>query len=154
VGGLFGGHVSLGIDSVEIGFTNHRKEHIISTPRLKNSHFYRTPLREFREKSRGKKYVTFEIPVTDDQYNKLRSILEKYLEQAPYDYAFFGMRCTSATYDVLSQAGLLPAVSKLYNIFTNFYPKLFRRKMFLLAEKRHYDVIFQPGVDTRIWDDD
>jgi hypothetical protein len=55
---------------------------------------------------------------------------------------------------VLSQIGLFPNISRLQNIFSNFYPELFRRKMFLLAQQRHYDVIFQPGVDTRIWDDD
>lgn len=154
VGGIFGGHVSLGIDSSEVGFTNHRRIHLFGNSEFKNSHFYRKSLREFQDKTKGKKYVTFEIPVTAEQYEKLKVILDHYIEQSPYDYAFFGMRCTSATYEVLSQIGLFPALSKMQNIFVNFYPELLRRKMFRLANDQHYAVIQQPGVNTRIWDED
>src|SRR3989339_1896211 len=148
VGGLLGGHVSLGLDSTEIGFTNREREHLISNVNKINSVFYRKPIREFEEKSSGKKYVTFVIPISDDQYYKLLNLLQNYIEHTPYDYAFFGMRCTSATYEVLSHIGLFPEKSRTRNIQENFYPELLRRKMFRLAREKKLPTIFQEGRET------
>ncbi len=94
------------------------------------------------------------VPLTTEQYEKLRSILINYIENTPYDYAFFGMRCASATYDVMSQIGLFKPLPRFRNVVSNFYPRRFRAKMFRLAQEKHYTVIKHTGRLTRIWEED
>jgi len=154
VGGLQGGHVSLGIDSLEIGFTNEDIIHVFSRNDHKKGVYYWEYLKDFEDHAADKKYVTFLVPISDEQYHKLRSILMAYIEEPPYDYAFFGMRCASAAYDVLSQIGLFKPKTQTANIISNFYPRLFRRKMTELARKNGYTVIRVKGRKTRIWEND
>jgi hypothetical protein len=154
VGGLQGGHVSIGIDSLEIGFTNDKTIHFFPQKDHMEGVFYWEYLKDFEDHVSDKKYITFVIPITQDQYIKLRKILLAYIDNSPYDYAFFGMRCASATYDVLSQIGLFEVLTPAKNMISNFYPKLFRRKMFQLARKNEYTVIRVKGRKTRIWDED
>jgi len=154
VGGLQGGHVSMGIDSLEIGFTNDKRIHVFPQKDHINGVFYWEYLKDFEDQVFDKKYITFLIPITEEQYFKLRTILLAYIDESPYDYAFFGMRCASATYEVLSQIGLFESKTRVRNIISNFYPKLFRRKMFELARKNGYTVIKVKGRKTRIWDRD
>jgi len=153
-GGLHGGHVSLGLDSLEIGFTSENVIHLFARKNDIKGIFYWEYLRNFEEQVAGKKYITFLVPLTQDQYIKLRSILMAYIDTPPYDYAFFGMRCASATYDVLSQIGLFKSVSRGQMIISNFYPRLFRRKMMELAHKNGYSIIRIKGRKSRIWEKD
>jgi hypothetical protein len=50
--------------------------------------------------------AVFVIPVTAAQKKILDSLAGQYTREPPYDYAFLGMRCASATYDVLQAAGI------------------------------------------------
>lgn len=154
VGGLKGGHVSLGIDSLEIGFTNDGTIHLFSRSDNIKGVYYWEYLKDFEDQVSDKKYITFVVPLTGDQYVKLRTILLGYIDAPPYDYAFFGMRCASATYDVLSQIGLFKPRTRVNNIISNFYPRLFRRKMSALAHKNDYTVMRVNGRKTRIWERD
>jgi hypothetical protein len=154
IGGIQGGHVSLVLDSLEIGFTNDNKIHVFARKDLIKGIFYWTYLKDFEDQVAGKKYTTFLVPLTDGQYHKLKTILLEYIADPPYDYAFFGMRCASATYDVLSQVGLFEPKKRVVNIISNFYPRLFRRKMSELARKNGYTVIRVKGRKTRIWERD
>lgn len=154
VGGLYGGHVSLGIDSLEIGFTNRKTIHIFNNKDNFNSLFYWEYLKNYEDQLLTKKVVVFLVPLTGEQYNQLRAILMEYIENTPYDYAFFGMRCASATYDVLSQIGLFESLPRIRNIVSNFYPRRFRAKMFRLAQENHYTVVKHTGRLTRIWEED
>ena len=154
IGGLHGGHVSLGIDSLEIGFTNDKTIHLFPGNNHKNGVFYWEYLKDFEDQVSDKKYITFVVPLSEVQYDTLRTILLAYIDESPYDYAFFGMRCTSAAYDVLSQIGLLEPKTRAANIISNFYPKMLRRKMFQLARQRGYTVVRAKGRKTRIWDND
>ncbi len=153
-GGLNGGHVSIGIDSLEIGFTNEKSIHVFAKKDNIQGVYYWEYLKDFEAATSDKKYITFLIPITDDQYLKLKSILLAYIDNPPYDYAFFGMRCASATYDVLSQIGLVKSKSRAATIITNFYPRMFRRTMTDLARKNGYTVIKVKGRKTRIWEKD
>jgi hypothetical protein len=153
-GGLHGGHVSLGLDSLEIGFTNNGRIHIFPRKGINNGIFYWTYLEDFENQIAGKKYITFVIPLNDSQYHRLRDTLMAYIANPPYDYAFFGMRCAAAAYDVLSQIGLFRPLSRTDNILSNFYPRLFRRKMFALARQKGYQIIRVRGRRTRIWEGD
>lgn len=153
-GGIHGGHVCLGIDSVVIGFDSPDGYHIF--PRKKNLKgvFLREDEHDYMKDTITKKYAVVEIPISDSQYGHLYRILTDYMNNAPYDYAFFGMRCASATYDVLSQIGIMEQKSYLGNVFSNFYPKLLRRKLFHLARKNNYNIIRLKGRKTRIWEED
>ena len=46
------------------------------------------------------------IPITPTQRKKLDSLSRTYLSHPPYDYAVVGMRCASATYEILAQIGV------------------------------------------------
>jgi hypothetical protein len=153
-GGYYGGHVSIIIDSIEFGFTSGKRVNIFPSRKHPNGIFYCEELKDFKKDTIGLKYTTIEIPINDEQYTNLKLIIEKYLGRPPYDYAFFGMRCASATYDVLSQIGIVKTKSHFSNVVSNFYPKLLRYKMRVLAKKNHYRLIIHKGKKTRIWEDD
>jgi hypothetical protein len=153
-GGIHGGHVCLGIDSIVIGFDSPVGFHIF--PRKKNLKgvFVRENEVDYMQDTIKKKYAIVEIPITEAQYAKLQNIFSGYLNYTPYDYAFFGMRCASATYDILSQIGIVEQKSRVGNIISNFYPKLFRRKVFRLAKENKYKVTKLKGRKTREWEED
>ena len=48
--------------------------------------------------------AVFIIPITAAQQHKLDSLATAYTGKVPYDYAFFGMRCASASYQFLLEA--------------------------------------------------
>jgi hypothetical protein len=153
-GGIHGGHVCLGIDSIVIGFDSPVGFHIF--PRKKNLKgvFVRENEVDYMQDTIKKKYAIVEIPITEEQYVKLQNIFSRYLNKTPYDYAFFGMRCASATYDILSQIGIAEQKSRVGNVISNFYPKLFRRKVFRLAKENKYKVTKLKGRKTREWEED
>jgi hypothetical protein len=153
-GGIHGGHVCLAIDSVAIGFDSPKGFHIF--PRKKNiiGTFICEEEKEYMKDTITKKYAIVEIPISKEQYQNLKNIYTNYLNNPPYDYAFFGMRCASATYDVLSQIGIMENKSYSRNVMSNFYPKLLRRKIFHLAKENNYKVTRLKGRKTRRWEED
>jgi hypothetical protein len=154
-GGKHGGHVSIGFDTAVVGFGPHNGFHIFAHRKNFKGAYKFEGIQAFRKDTVSFKYSTFEVPVTDSQYVKLQKILNNYLfVKTPYDYAFIGMRCASAAYDVLSQVGLFKSKSKWRNIFSNFYPKPFRRKMFKLAKKNNLKITTQNGRASRKWEND
>jgi len=100
------------------------------------------------------KWATISIPITADQLKKLDTIFALYPQQTPYDYAVFGMRCAAASYDVLSEIGLMKKLSDKENIAVNFYPKLLRKRMLKWAKKNNYPIVFHDGRPTRKWESD
>lgn len=100
------------------------------------------------------KYTTIIIPVSRQQLDSLHEIHQSYLKQAPYDYAFIGMRCAAATYDILGQIGIVKWLPNSKNTVKNFYPKLLRKKLLKLANERGYEVHRQQGRKTRKWEGD
>jgi hypothetical protein len=64
--------------------------------------------------------AVFIIPVTATQQHQLDSLATAYTQHTPYDYAFFGMRCASASYQFLKEAGLVTEYKHhiWFNIFT------------------------------------
>ena len=154
-GGLHGGHVSIGIDTNVVGFGHNYGFHVFSHKKKFKGNFKTESISCFMRDTVGFKYTTFQIPLTDSQYYKLKTVINNYLfSKTPYDYAFFGMRCTSAAYDILSHIGLFKIKSRWGNILSNFYPKLLRKKMFKISEKYNYIVTKQPGRISRKWEND
>lgn len=154
-GGIHAGHVSIGFDTAVVGFTRHNGFHIISHKKKLKGRFESKGISRFVHDTISYKYTTFQILITDSQYISLKTIIKNYLFfKTPYDYAFLGMRCASASYDILSQIGIFKRKSKWCNIFSNFYPKLLRKKMFNLAKINNYKVTKQPGRPSRKWEND
>jgi hypothetical protein len=153
-GGIHGGHVSIGIDSVIFGFNHVKGLHLFPTGKNFAGKFNCKNVRDFVKDTIDNKYTIFEVPLRKEQCDSLKLIIQNYLKETPYDYAFLGMRCAAASYDVLSQIGLFGLKSKHGNIFSNFYPKLLRKKMFELAREKKFSIITQQGKISRKWEKD
>ena len=100
------------------------------------------------------RWITIKVPVTHTQMVHLEALFDIYSEKTPYDYAVFGMRCAAASYDVLSEIGIMKKLSKKMNIMKNFYPKLLRKRMLKWAKKNNYPVLYREGKKTRKWESD
>ena len=155
-GGIHGGHVSIEIDSQEIGFAPYADFHVFAHKKNITGKFVATPITEWLNdtSNSGHQYLTITIPVSDAQYDLLSSIHKQYVQQSPYDYAFIGMRCANATYDILSKGGFFPVYSRSKNIRKHFYPKPLRKKMVRWAKQHNYPMVFHQGSDRRKWEKD
>lgn len=152
-GGIHGGHVSIEAEGYVYGFDSKGTFHWVSKGRL-NSRFLIERVTQWVDDTATLKYTTITIPVSRAQLDSLHKIHQSYLQQTPYDYAFIGMRCAAATYDILGQIGIVEWVPNSKNTFKNFYPKLLRKKMLKLAAQRGYKVYRQQGRKTRKWERD
>jgi len=158
-GGMFGGHVGIEYDSNKvIDFIPKGKFHKIAKKHNLHSRYAVRDLESFwgifGSNFIYEKTATVIIPVTLIQKQKLDSIVMTYSNKTPYDYAFMGMRCGSATYDILAKICLLKKHSYRYTIFRFFYPKKLRKKMFRLADNNNWQVIEHKGIATRKWEHD
>jgi hypothetical protein len=98
--------------------------------------------------------MTIIIPVSEEKIKRLETIMDSFAKKTPYDYAVFGMRCAAASYDVLSEAGLLKPLSIRTNTVKHFYPKLLRRKMLKWAVRNGYTILKHEGRISRKWEAD
>lgn len=153
-GGIHGGHVCLGIDSVVVGFDSPVGFNIFPSRKNIKGCWVCEEEKEYMKDTISKKYAIVLIPITDTQYQQINTIFTGYLNNPPYDYAFFGMRCASATYDVLSQIGIVEQKSYTGKVYSIFYPRLLRRKIFRLAKENNYKVIKLKGRKSREWEGD
>ncbi len=151
-GGLHGGHVSIEVENEVIGFGPRGKFHVFGRHKHFHSCFSAQPFPDWFHDTTGMQYTSLAIPVTATQYEQLTQIHDDYRKFPPYDYAFIGMRCAAATYDVLSQIGIMPKHSRHWMVMHCFYPRLLRRKMLQLAQKRHYKVSRTKGRSSRQWE--
>lgn len=153
-GGMHGGHVTIEVDSIDYGFSPAGKVHIFSHNKKSHSQFNGAHTRNQPPYPKGYKMVSFVIPVTEEQYNQIHTIQASYCVKAPYDYAFFGMRCSASAEDILGQIGILKKKRNGKIVRTNFYPKKLRKRMFKLASEKNYKIIKQEGRVTRKWEKD
>lgn len=153
-GGLHGGHVSIQTGDTDYGFGPTFSPVHLFPKRQRHAVFEARELQGQARYSAGNKTVVFVIPVSPEQMATLDSIHKSYCQNPPYDYAFFGMRCASATQDILAQAGIFKRKSRMATILTAFYPKRLRRRLFKLAERKGYQVIRYEGKTTRKWEKD
>jgi len=151
-GGLHGGHVSIEVDSIDYGFVPNGRLHIFPHKRKRHSAFISSNTQGLPVYPDDYKVVIISIPVTQKQYIEIKKILSHYDKIAPYDYAFFGMRCAAATEDVLGQIGILKDKTKLKGVRTTFYPKKLRRRLIKLAEEKGWKLERTTGRKTRKWE--
>jgi hypothetical protein len=100
--------------------------------------------------------AVFVIPITAVQKHILDSLAHAYTVATPYDYAFLGMRCASASYDVLRIAGIVSECNHniWYNVFT---PQDFRwllYKEYLRNTDKGWHLYTCKGSRSRKWDKD
>lgn len=95
-----------------------------------------------------------QIPISADDRNAIRMKALQFLEQSPYPYAFFGMRCTSSCYHLLSQTHLFKTKSKSRMIRNYFIPRKLRKELLKKAKKYGWKTIMEKGRSSRKWDHD
>ncbi|MFW6352576.1 MAG: hypothetical protein ACOC2E_09315 [Bacteroidota bacterium] len=130
--GIFSGHVGIEFQPGRVvDFVSFGRFHWLPKDENPHSKFVIRSLREFKTlfgtEAQAPKMTVVTIPISDEQQKDLAAIIDTYTRQTPYDYAFLGMRCASATYDMLSRAGILPTRSRLWMIFRFFSPGLLKR---------------------------
>jgi hypothetical protein len=158
-GGVLGGHVGIEGDSGRIlNFLRKGKFHWFAKKDNKHSMFREHATSSFysifRYDPDSVKKAIIYIPVTPQQKQQFDSIATVYLKQTPYDYAFFGMRCGAAAYDILAQLGVLTRYSYCKTYKKIFYPKKLRKRLLKKATKNNWTIIRQVGSIKRKWERD
>lgn len=158
-GGKLGGHVGVEVKKDRIfNFVPSGKYHVFQNKKDKHSDFvYHTEENFYGifggQASQMKKTVVY-IPITPQQKLRFDSLTQAYRKETPYDYAFFGMRCGAAGYDVLAQLEILPARGYHKTWFGIFYPKKLRKRLLNEAQTQGWKVQRQAGTHKRRWERD
>ncbi len=158
-GGVLGGHVGIEGDSGRIlNFIHSGTFHIFSKSKDRHSMYAEHSSKSFYEilggKSDSVKKAIVYVPVTKRQKQLFDSLNLAYLKQTPYDYAFFGMRCGAATYEILGQLDILPCYSTKKTHRQIFYPKKLRKRLFKKAIENNWTIVKQDGSSKRKWERD
>jgi hypothetical protein len=158
-GGVLGGHVGIEIrDGKILNFIPQGKFHWFAKNDNKHSAYALHSEESFYAILGGdgkqvKKTVVY-IPINNVQKQMLDSIAASYLNQTPYDYALFGMRCGAATYEILGQLNILPAYSNSKTYRKIFYPKKLRKRLFKKASQHGWNIERTEGSMKRKWEKD
>jgi hypothetical protein len=158
-GGMLGGHAGIEGDSDRIlNFIPQGKIHVFAKKEDKHSAYAEHSANAFYSILGGNpdsvKKTIVVIPVSAIQKRLFDSIATCYLKKTPYDYAFFGMRCGAATYEVLAQVGILQEYSYPKTYRKIFYPKKLRKRLLKKAKQNSWQVITQKGTYKRKWESD
>jgi len=158
-GGMLGGHAGIEYSPNKIlNFQPKARFHIFAKPLLINSKFSIHDTISFYQILGSNEYpvkkTIVRIKISAAQKQKLDSIANAYQKKCPYDYAFFGMRCGAAAYEVLAQTGIVPRHSFRRTWRYIFYPRRLRRLLESNAIKYNYTVIKVEGSKRRKWEKD
>ena len=156
-GGILGGHVGIEGDSGQIlNFRPKGNFHVFSSKKNKHSHYEEHTFNEFyalfRSNPDSVKKAIVTIPVTPLQKQKFDSLNALYLQQSPYDYALFGMRCGAATYEILGQLGILRNYNYRKTYMKIFYPQKLRKRLLSIAEQNNWNIERYEGSPKRKWE--
>lgn len=153
LGGYLGGHVEVEIDSFFYGHTLiDYPVHIFADDAQKNGRFEILTMEEWDAETEGDMITSIIIPVNHQQEEKLDSLIAAYKNNAPYDYAFFGQRCTSFSALFLSKAGIINELSEFEAVSAFFYPRPLRFSMLEYAAYNQLTVVKKAGSDCRNWE--
>ncbi len=158
-GGLLGGHAGIEYEKNKIlNFVPKAKFHFFSKRSIINSRFAVHDTISFYALLGGKpdsvKKTIITIAISARQKTTLDSLAEVYQNKCPYDYAFFGMRCGAAAYDVLAQAGIVRKYTFGKTWRKIFYPRKLRRRLEKQAAAKNYVIKKQQGSKRRTWEKD
>jgi hypothetical protein len=158
-GGVLGGHVGIEGDSNKIlNFLPKGSFHVFKKEGNRHSTYVEHDLRGFYGILGGdpdsvKKAVVY-IPVTGRQKQQFDSIETAYLAETPYDYALIGMRCGSASYEILGQLGIVKQYGRKRTAKKIFYPKKLRKRLLKEAVAKGWTVTREEGSAKRKWESD
>lgn len=152
-GGIHGGHVSVQYKDKFISFIPNNGFHYFSK-KNKKSAFVIEEENYFVFDTTNSRYLIISIPVDSSQKSKLDSVCEQRLKDPQYDYAFIGMRCASASYELLSAAGIYKKHRLGYLKRKYFYPKLLRKKLIKEANQNKWYMKYRKGKSSRKWEKD
>lgn len=156
-GGKLGGHAGVEISPNRIvDFGPSGSFHYVAHDKNRHSHYMEHDTVNFYgifgTHPDSVQRMTITIPVTFWQKHKLDSVANAYLEETPYDYAFLGMRCGAAAYDLLAQAGIVKKLGRTRNVLRIFYPRKLRRKLMRMAKKNGWHISRRKGTNRRKWE--
>jgi hypothetical protein len=158
-GGLLGGHAGLEYEANKIlNFLPRARFHVCSKKQIINSRFAIHDTISFYgilggEPASNKKTI-ITLKISAQQKAKLDSVAKAYLERSPYDYAFFGMRCGAAAYDVLAQADIVHKHSFNKTWRKIFYPRKLRHRLEHYARSKGFKIAKYGGSSKRKWERD
>lgn len=159
-GGILGGHVGIEVEEDKVlNFLPSRESfHWFANKKDKHSTYAIHSVPSFYAIFGGHpdsvKLAIVYIPITIQQKETFDSIVSAYVGHAPYDYAFFGMRCGAATYEILAQLGIFPSYSYKKTSRKIFYPRKLRKRLFKMAGKNNWKISKQEGSKNRKWEND
>jgi hypothetical protein len=159
VGGLMGGHVGIEISKNKVvSFLPEGKLHIFPCRKHKHGRFKIQSVSDFYKELAidldSIKNTIIQIPITVDKQELLDRIAKEYVINTPYDYAFLGMRCSSACYDLLGRIGVLTTYPIFKIWYKIFYPKILRHKLLNMANKKLWSIERHEGTKRRTWEND
>jgi hypothetical protein len=157
-GGLLGGHAGLACGNDKIlHFAPKGKFHKWPMKQKHGRYIY-GDTKEFYEILGGSistnKQTVVSIPISAQQKIIFDSIALAYMANTPYDYAFTGFRCGSATYEILAQMNILPNLGHSFTKLLIFYPRKLRKKILKLARKNNWKIEQKAGTEKRNWERD
>lgn len=150
-GGLKGGHVNIEVNGRVLDFLPGKCPLFPASKNPSGGYYINSSVSWDTGSTR---WMTIIIPLPAEKIQRLGTIMDSFAKQTPYDYAVFGMRCAAASYDVLSEIGLVKPLGNTRNVVKHFYPKLLRKKMLKWAIRRGYTVIRHEGRISRKWESD
>jgi hypothetical protein len=158
-GGMLGGHVGIRYDSLSyLSFFYEGRVHIFQYKNEFCSQYELQSDSAFNYIMDGDvdsvKTLIIHIPISKTQRQKFEEVCANYIAETPYDYAFFGVRCGSSTYDVLMQSGLIKELSYRRMWWKIFYPKKLRSKLIRQARKNNWRMEKKKGTHKRSWETD
>jgi hypothetical protein len=158
-GGIHGGHVGVGSERQGIvNFFHTGRFHIFPHKKKRNAVFKAYGDSAFYAfhgsiPDSMKKFIVY-IPVSVETMTRFDSIARAYVAQVPYDYAFFGMRCGAAAYEMLAQLDLVRRYSRTGTVLRIFYPRKLRKKLLALSQKYGWRTQRTDGSRSRRWEKD
>jgi hypothetical protein len=158
-GGRPGGHVGVETNPDQVlHFMPKGTFHYVGRQKNRHSQYRYEPAVNFWQifdaRIDSLKRLTIVVPVSAMQKRALDSIRVAFLEETPYDYAFLGMRCAAATYDIMSHAGFFTHRHHRFLRFYIFRPKTIRKKMLRLARQYDWEIQRKEGTKRRVWERD
>lgn len=151
-GGKKGGHVTIEAGDSIIGFQPGGNCHVFGKKKKANGYFNTKQKEIFIKDTVSLKYTSIIIPLDEDGYSKIKTTLNNYLTKSPYDYAFLGMRCAAATYDILEETGVVKKRTRMGKWVSFFYPQLLRRRILKAAAENNFAVVKTKGRPSRVWE--
>lgn len=156
-GGILGGHVGVEIAPNEIlNFVPKARFHFFTKHAIINSRFVVHDTTSFYGILGGHpdsvRKTLVAVKVSPSQKRRLDSVAMAYRKRSPYDYAFFGMRCGAAAYDVLAKSGVVKDMGFTKTWTQIFYPRKLRRKLERGQLAQVHSIKKQDGSNKRVWE--